>query len=140
MKIIFLDIDGVIALPVPGRKTVRQSRECIEQLNRITNATGAKIVLTSGRRFAPDLELTLAEWGVRAEIIGRTPVVGNGLGGNRAEEIVQWLAEHASGVERFVILEDAEDVGALDARTLRTTYDEGLTEEIAVAAIAMLGC
>ena len=43
MKLIFLDIDGVLAIPRPGRKGVWPSRRCIELLNKITDATGAKI-------------------------------------------------------------------------------------------------
>jgi HAD domain in Swiss Army Knife RNA repair proteins len=138
MKIIFLDIDGVIALPVPGRKTVLPSRQCIEQLNRITDATGAKIVLTSGRRFATDNESTLAEWGVRGEIIGRTPLVGNGLGGNRAEDIAQWLTEYQEPIEKFVILDDDWDVGELCLRLIRTDWNDGLTIALAEEAIRNL--
>ena len=138
MKVIFLDIDGVIALPVPGRKTVLPSRACIEQLNRVTDATGAKIVLSSGRRFNPDIETTLAEWGVRGEIIGRTPIVGNGLGGNHAEEIGTWLANCLEPVETFVILDDDPIDGELQSKAVSTNWATGLTSTAAEEAMARL--
>src|SRR4051812_14382818 len=103
MKILFLDIEGVLVLPVPGRKTSAVSARCVEQLNRITDATGAKVVLSSSWRFSPDICLTLSEWGVRASIIGRTPLAGNGLGACRGDEIAHWLAECAEPIEQFVI-------------------------------------
>jgi hypothetical protein len=37
-----------------------------------------------------------------------------------------------------VIVEDAEDTGTLHPYTLRTNYDDGVTDKIAAAAIAML--
>src|SRR5689334_11685775 len=108
MKVVFLDIDGVVA--PTGTKRRLPSRQCIEQLNRITAATGAQIVLSTGSRFHPDVEAMLAEWGVHAPIIGRTPLVNNGQA-NRGQEIAAWLAGCAEPIERFVILDDEPDMG-----------------------------
>jgi|SRR5678816_3661186 hypothetical protein len=127
MKLIFLDIDGVICTSAPGRKTILPSRSCIEILNQITDATGAKIVLASGRRFNPGIEATLAEWGVRGEVLGRTPIVGSGLGGNRAKEIEAWLAECTEPVEAIAILDDGPIEGELRRNVVPTEWSIGLT-------------
>jgi len=137
MKIVFLDIEGVLVVPVPGRKTPAVSRRSVEQLNRITDATGAAIVLSSSLRFRPDICLTLEEWGVRARIIGRTPLVG-GLGACRGAEIARWLAECPEPIENFVILDDEPIMGPLRSHLIQTDWNTGLTDALACEAIVQL--
>jgi hypothetical protein len=91
--------------------------------------------LPSGRRFEQDLELMLADGGVRAAVIGTTPIAGNGLGGRRYEEIAGWLAACTEPVESFAILDDEPDMGPLRSFLVRTELEKGLTEEIAERAI-----
>jgi hypothetical protein len=135
---LFLDIDGVIAIPRPGRKTVLPSRNCIEQLNRITDATSAKLVISSGRRYSPDLEMTLAEWGVQGPIIGRAPIFGDGMGGRRGEEIAEWLDACVEPVQAFIILDDDPDIGQLRPHLILTGWNYGLTDVLADEAIRKL--
>jgi hypothetical protein len=62
MKIIFLDIDGVIStpdcVPITDGKYYALNRECIKVLNEVMEKTGARLVLSSswkhlglGRKF-----------------------------------------------------------------------------------------
>jgi len=63
---------------------------------------------------------------------------GQWLGRCRGDEITAWLAKHGDGVESFVILDDAEDMGAQRAFLLQTEYDKGLIDEIAEEAVRRL--
>lgn len=87
MKILFLDIDGVLNHPgtyaqgAPWRREAGQVRvpiapECMAQLNRLVARTGAQIVISSSwRLFAPwqDLGRALARAGLVGQVIGQTP-------------------------------------------------------------------
>lgn len=89
MKVIFLDFDGVL-VTVHDRYTAG-SPFCVFNLNRIIEATGAKIVVSSSWRILFEMEeLTrfLKEWGVQGEVIGKTPVNHDG---ERGDEIQAWL-------------------------------------------------
>lgn len=92
MRVIFLDIDGVLNHfgtrliddfdapwrgPDPDRLLrVPVAPECADRLNRLIGETGARIVISSSwRRFArwQDLGPALARHGVVGEVIGETP-------------------------------------------------------------------
>lgn len=127
VKVIFLDIDGVLnhcntrsaalatvkePLPLPIEP------ECITRLNQLVAATDAKIVISSSwRLYAPwqDLSRALAHHGLVAEVIGKTPDLvkdsiwhDNWLARNgspfqyahleRGWEIREWLARFATGI------------------------------------------
>src|SRR5688500_9278670 len=114
MKVVFLDIDGVLV----NRKSLMKASglratadpHCVEALNAITDATSAKIVVSSTWRyfhrsmgFASPLafmRMKLAEWGVRAEVIGCTPDLSRKAGPlyagvRRGDEIQAWLDSEA---------------------------------------------
>ncbi|MFO0558473.1 MAG: HAD domain-containing protein, partial [Polyangiales bacterium] len=93
-------------------------------------------------RFALDeLREMLASRNLRAAVIDRTPALYRAPDGQRltrGDEIQQWLhgRERASS---FVILEDKEPLGALEANAVRTSPECGLLDEhVAAAAIALL--
>src|SRR5690349_15084760 len=133
MKLIFLDIDGVLnnleSLRF-ARTKVRSSRltfsaahpSCVRALNQITIRTDARLVISSTWR---GLGLTILrdifnEWGIHADVIDRTPDLSR-LNGplwkspERGDDIKAWLSEH-SGVESYVILDDGDDMGQLRHR------------------------
>ena len=154
MKIVFLDFDGPI-IPIMSHEHQRPLMEkawpsCVAALNRITETTGAKIVISSSWRWGKDYEGNdctglLRAWGVRGEVIGQTPILETAWkpGSNlwiavpRGEEIRAWLKSR-DDVERYVILDDDADMCDLAHRLIQTPFETGITEAHADRAIAML--
>lgn len=143
MKVIFLDFDGPI-IPLlcyqqkSGIFTPRNGKawpSCIEQLNRVTDTTGAKIVVSSTWRLGgfDDVKAKLAAWGATGEVVGITPVFRT----IRGAEIGAWLLENPE-VTSFVIFDDDKDMGNHLPRLIHTPFETGITKDHADRAIAML--
>ena len=110
MKIIFLDIDGVLNSDEYIDRAKAQNLEGIRKhiddekvklLKNAINETGAKTVLTSSWRNSKDiipLRKLLASYGISFDV---TPFIN----WDRGLEIKKWLAEHEQ-VEDYVILDD----------------------------------
>lgn len=124
MKIIFLDIDGVLNNQIMyedrediiGSKGGELSKKCIDQLNDLTRLTEAKIVLSSTWRMDEDVEEYLAASGIKGEIIGKTPCLRDRFS-LRGNEIHAWIVENEavigsyySDFHSFVILDDDSDM------------------------------
>ncbi len=147
MKVIFLDVDGVLnhrgsfASGMPGGSK-RIAPECVAVLNSIIERTGADIVVSSTWRGDPNYVRVLRDAGVRGRIIGRTPDSARKIEGTvlfsscRGEEIQQWITEN--GVDQFVILDDDSDMAHLLPRLVQTSFDGGLTPDHADRAVGML--
>lgn len=156
MKVVFLDIDGVLnhcdtrsdvsptstePLPIPI------APECMVRLNRLIAETGAKVVISSSwRKFArwQDLGPALVRHGLVADVIGETPDLvkdkiwlanwhareGAEFTFERLErgwEIGEWLAAHPE-VTAFVILDDCSDMDALKPWLVLTHPIDGLDD------------
>lgn len=151
MKLIFLDIDGVLVnrastrlprTPLEGRTVTASTAHpsCVEQLNRVTDATGAQFVISSVWRGlgVKTLRGLFKKWGVKGKIVGRTPELRNQ---QRGDEIKAWLALH-SGTrgrhEPFVIIDDDADMNGLSDRLVQTGFEAGLIPSDADRVIAML--
>lgn len=113
MKVIFLDIDGV--LNQRGELFPRHDPFCVLNLNTLVHYTGAKIVITSNQRIIYNFGFfakTLKEWGIEGEIVGTTPQPWSKNVGlvyapsTRAEEIQSWLLSDGPDVSHFAILDD----------------------------------
>jgi len=163
MKIIFLDIDGVLNSRQSMEKTKQQypNKEIrvdtphldhIRWLNKITDATGAKLVISSTWRS----DFSVVGWNryfdllnVHADVISKTPK----LDSYRGTEIQCWLLEHKSKIvkysdsqwfyykepiENFVILDDDSDMEDLLPHLIKINNEIGLTEEDADKAIKIL--
>jgi len=153
-KIIFLDFDGVLV----NRKSwyVRSGLQatadptCVVALNRIIQATGAAIVVSSSWRIgttAAEIRRTLRSWGVIGPVLGCTPSglrMPDGrlyISNPRGLEIQKWLDEHSArfNIDRVVILDDESwDFGKLASRLVKSEFEIGLTEDLADRAIALL--
>lgn len=144
MKIIFLDFDGVMLNRSSFAKCSgiysKAAPSCVAALNKITDATGAKIVVSSTWRLGLSLiELRehLKEWGVTADVIDRTPFLS--YAAVRGHEITMWITSFKrDDIDSFVILDDEKDMGALLSRLVRTKFNDGLTEADADKAIELL--
>ena len=139
MKVIFLDIDGVLnnfgLISRYGFDYIDEG--CVLLLAQVVKSTRAEIVLSSSwRREEYDLSLAKAAL-ERAdlEIKDCTPWLN---GRARVYEIKQWLEEHP-GVTKFVILDDDEDAGFEVDGFFQTDPEVGFTSEIAENVVLYLG-
>jgi predicted TIM-barrel fold metal-dependent hydrolase len=135
-RVIFLDIDGVLA---PIRQWDRYGDlepACIEVLNEIV-AVGADVVVSSTWRYGKtvaELQAMLDAGGFIGRVIDKTPIGTSGA--DRGDEISAWLAKHAVG--GYVIIDDHVNVGALRSHLVLTQPAHGLQPADAPRAIAML--
>jgi hypothetical protein len=155
VKVIFLDFDGVLcnhesmsagykARTAPEQDPYGPHADCVAALNRIIEETGAFIVVSSTWRKCKNpnarMRETLKRWGVRGDMIGTTPVLYGDQYSyvRRGSEVQQWLDTVRTPVESFVILDDDEDMAHLRHRLVRTSSADGLTQDDADRAIAIL--
>ena len=150
MKVIFLDIDGVIVtashladLHASGKRVAdhnglhRFDPRCVKNFVKILDATGAKIVLSSSwKMFGKDMFDRL--WETR-KMPGEIMDFTVNLMGGRGHEIARWLRDH-DNVESFVIIDDtvSDLLRNQTDRTVHTTWEDGLTNELADVAIRIL--
>ena len=136
-RVIFLDIDGVLA---PIRQWDRYGDldpACIQVLNEIVTRGGADVVVSSTWRYGKTvaaLQEILEEAGFTGSIVDMTPI--GAPGADRGAEIASWLAEHT--VSGYVIIDDHVNLGALRTRLVLTHPARGLQPADAPRAIAML--
>lgn len=137
MKIIFLDIDGVLNCASTTEcwgDVVGIDSDKVAILNQIIAETGAKIVLSSSWRIDQDWRAALEDAGLPLHhIIG---VTGRVASRNRDEEIAQWRSAHGV-IDNFVILDDDAEMIS-DMTHFKTMREEGLTLEIANRVIHYL--
>lgn len=140
MKVIFLDVDGVLNSARDGYSLQLENDYHFEMLKKIVDATDAKIVLSSSWRIgfhAPSLpEKNLIErlekYGM--EIMDFTPC----MTGTRGDEIREWLSNNGP-VESFVILDDGCDMAEFkETNLVRTNTSVGLQEKDVDKAIKIL--
>lgn len=154
MKVIFLDIDGVLnSRHTPLKKCFKGFEEdertdprCVQLLNTVVERTQAKIVISSAWRIqhsAEELQAYFKHCGFTGEIIGVTPVLLNvdldpedPDEWERGDEIQEWLDNNE--VENFIILDDDSDMGYLKLHLVKTSFEVGLTAEDAAVVIKEL--
>ena len=151
MKVVFLDIDGVLnSYQYLSRTSMEDAGiydeldpQKVDLLQKLVVQTGASIVLSSSWResfenmmpldyVARSLLAVLKEHSL--SIYGMTPL----LKGQRDGEIRQWLACH-SEVDSFVVLDDEHyNWKELEAHWVKTSYYVGLTEQNLQQAVDIL--
>jgi hypothetical protein len=157
MRIIFLDIDGVLNSnrhytdfylkhDRPARSSVTNPEEQIDErnmklLNELAIRSEANIVISStwrmGRKQA-DLRNDLYKCGLdkSIKIIGVTPDYN--LDRPRGEEIQEWMDNTNKNIEAFVILDDSSDMAHLMNYLVRTNLTVGLTKQDVEKALKIL--
>ena len=136
-RVVFLDIDGVLA---PIRRWDRYGdleAACIQVLNEIVAGTGAEVVVSSTWRYGKtiaELQAMLDAAGFTGSVIDKTPL--GPPGADRSDEIAAWLAEH--DVTGYVIVDDHSNMGALRARLVLTDPGRGLQRADAARAIEIV--
>lgn len=164
MKVIFLDIDGVLnsdetgvmyserykdngfggffddEVDEPTHRTVLWGLPLVETLAYIVRSTGAKIVISStwrmGKKVSTFNKMFALYGEYDIEAIDKTPLHWSGT---RGTEIQHWLDAHPE-VTNYVILDDNDDMlSSHVGHFVQTDEKVGLTEQDAERAIAILG-
>lgn len=151
MKVIFLDIDGVLNHqkhyewlmttnePTPMQRVYPYSEfdpKSCRLLNEIIKETGAQIVVSSSWRLDGEIRLNcLFKYFGLPRIYSITPCLNT----ERGIEIGAWLAAHPE-VDGYVILDDDEDMTAEQMPFFIKTnpYEDGLNEDVKERAIQIL--
>jgi len=132
MKIIFLDIDGVLNNYNTVCEGVHWEPGLVKILKRIIAETKAKVVISSTWRRT-EYYRNIIKNDMKIDFIDVTPKLWK----KRGVEIQTWLDENP-GVEKFIILDDDSDMVHLMPHLLQTDGEFGLTNEIADEAIKKL--
>lgn len=138
MKLIFLDIDGVLNSlgSIEQQRTVHTLNngmigldpELVQRFNRLVTDTGAGVVLSSSWRLSRTWRLDLFRAGLKMNILDATPKIPGVV---RGVEIDAWLKAHKEP-ERYAIIDDDSDMLPWHGiHFFQTNYAEGLTEEVA---------
>jgi hypothetical protein len=126
MKVIFLDIDGVLNsnnTPNPRNFPYVVDKQLLARLKKLLNRTGAKVVLTSSWRLDPIGIFAAKHWGV--PFIDVSPDMPKKT---RRDEVLAWLSKHPN-VTRYAIIDD-EDDELDDLPLFQPACKTGITAEI----------
>jgi hypothetical protein len=134
VKVIFLDIDGVLNTTTTPQRTPDArvvDRSLLSRLIMVVQHTGAQVVLSSTWRHDPDGLTSAERLGIPFE-----DVLPDMRPRPRNEEIKAWLGTHPS-VQRFIVIDDDDD--DLDAFPLfQPSASTGITDKIVKAAVDYL--
>jgi len=137
MKIIFLDIDGVLnsrqtdaRCALSGGDLMRPDPALVVRLLGVCQETGAKIVLSTSWRLDTTIVWPFPVYDVTPRLDAF---------GTRAAEIAAWLANTTEPViENFVIVDDEGDAGLLHpTHFIQTDPRTGLTAEDAAKIVGL---
>lgn len=161
MKIIFLDIDGVLNTHNNIEKQIRENNNqpfpgmdlnfcpiALNNLKEIVKQTGAKIVISSTWRGSKSMPYSspyrkhwqailnnLSTVGIHREIIDVTPSIRGNV--TRGQEISLWL-EQRNDIDKFVIIDDDLDMDNLIDHLAQCNTLDGITDEVRDRAIGIL--
>jgi hypothetical protein len=127
-------------LTVLTRDLLGLDQVCIKNLNLIIEATGAQVVVSSAWRFCHNLvglQKLLEYRGFQGELIDITPVNITGPNKVRGHEIQAWLDLNPE-VDRFVIVDDDNDMAHLIRHLAHVDRKVGLTKAKALEAISII--
>ena len=130
MKVIFLDIDGVLnckKTPNPRKFPFIVDPALLHRLECLLELTGAKAVLVSNWRYDPAGLFSARHYGV--PFIDTTPDLPHEP---RCNPILDWLHRHPD-VERFIVIDD-EDDELDDLPLFQPSRRTGITDEMVQAA------
>ena len=155
MKVIFLDIDGVLVtrnsikyqyLNFPDDTSIRFSKKAVKNLNKLIRLTEAKIVISSTWRLfhsLEELQNIFKRQNIKGEVISTTSVERATVEEDipRGQKIADWLREH-NDIEQYVIIDDdvqADCIQFHPFNCVETSYKRGFApEERFNEAIAIL--
>lgn len=156
MKVIFLDIDGVLnseafwekeAQYIKKQKALDSGRtrdeasalanidpHAVERIMKIVKETSAEIVVSSTWRFDDSIYYKLRFMGIPL-IYGITPGTVKRY---RGEEIKMWLDEHPEATNYVIIDDDNDMLDEQDSHLVQTSWLTGITDYDVEKAIKIL--
>ncbi len=152
MKVIFLDIDGVLNSDRIARMRRNHNilemtfdQDAMENLSQIITETGSRIVISSTWRFHYKTENplwlslidNLKQYNLDNHIIGTTEITNIASAKPRWKEINEWLF-NKNDIESFVILDDEWDMGILNRNFVRCSGSVGISSSNCREAIEIL--
>jgi hypothetical protein len=152
MRVVFLDIDGVLNSSKLWERPYNESEsplhmldeENVARLAKICKTAEAHIVISSSWRLAyglADIRGYLKAKGLTPEIehsnvLDKTPYLATR---RRSDEIEAWLKGTLNRPESFVILDD-DETADVEGRLVKTVFSEGgLLDEHVAKALEMFG-
>lgn len=142
MKILFLDVDGVLN-STRSRSFLALSKGALRRLRSIVEQTGCKIVVSSTWRkhefSRVRLRKTLRYKGL--EIYDITPDFSRGSIGERGcrgDEIQEWLDRHPETTAYCILDDDSDMLDSQLRNFVQTDMDYGLTDTLAYRAVQIL--
>jgi hypothetical protein len=132
MKLIFLDIDGVLNHEhFNDRSRLHRGHAicpvAVQNLREIIKRTGAKIILSSTwRRGIHQIEIRelFSHYDLDQYILGKIGILENQIRGNEIKELLDGCDEDF--VESFVTLDDDDDMGDLLPFLVQTVNEQGI--------------
>jgi len=145
MKVIFLDIDGVLVTRnsvkyqyqnFPDDTSIRFGKSAVKNLNKLIRRTKAEIVISSTWRLfhsLEDLQNIFKKQGIRGKIISTTSIEKAPVEIDipRGQKITAWLVQHPE-VEKYVIIDDdvqADCIQFHPNNCVETSYKFGFSPE-----------
>jgi len=159
MNYLFLDIDGVLNTGRYSDYLIENGLcetdaygylfdpEAVQNLERIIEATDAKVVITSTWRLDGDMQALWRNRDLAGEVIGVTPTIQkekaigkiNIYYGHRGMEVEAWLEDNAIAPYKYAILDDEDDYLETQSNHLVLTDPmTGITKEVADKVISLL--
>lgn len=146
MKILFLDIDGVVNSAVTAQRhrgVIGIDPYMALLVGRIVEATGCKIVLSSTWRLFEESRKEVTKQVMPfIDVTPHMPIMGGAEMCERGHEIKEWMEsfqDEGCLIERYAILDDNSDMLPEQMPNFfKTSWQEGLTEEIANKVIEHL--
>ena len=163
MKILFLDIDGVLNCDESQRAAANQfeymehvpdelygpsqlDRSRIGLLNQVVDATGCKLVVSSTwrqRYIIGELNALLRSQGLKGNLYRYTPrpfqLTPGGAWSKRGDEIESWLSTTTKEITSWAAVDDDAVKLADPSRLVRTDLAFGLEQPHVEALIKLLG-
>lgn len=133
MKVLFLDIDGVLNTPEMltienGYRYICPDR--VKLIKKVVDATDCKIVLSSAWR-TESRELNMVREALAKENLSLFSETPQCCEYPRSTEIVTWLM-YRENIDKYAVIDDFEDAGERIETNLFLTHEStGLTEDIA---------
>lgn len=145
MKIIFLDIDGVLnsteSITKNGLKGIERPdkvfiKDSVDLINSLIEETGAKVIISSTWRYRmDDLRKIFKKNNLSTEdIIGKTPILHE----ERGDEIVDWLEKTDKKIDSFVIIDDDRDMTTVKHKLVHVDRRIGFTQDNKDMAVKIL--
>lgn len=149
MKVLFLDIDGVLNSRHYWETLRKQGIEfdnsaldpaCIKRIQHVCDTTGALIVISSSWRILftlDELREKLSGDGLSTPIIGVTPrAIGNK---RRGWEINRWLTDNKDRlITHYAIVDDNSDMSPIGSHLVQTSWNTGIQDKHVEKLIKLL--